>query len=166
MRKIRILNVTSTRYGIGGVERLLLDMSDKFDDREFEISYCNLFDAADGEGAFPTELRRRGLAIHEIKGTRVVDIPGMVRELMTLMQRERFDIVHLHMMKASILGWFASRRFSSHAVITRHYTNALIAKHPWPVRRLDSMAVRGMEHVVAISKRVRDDLVSAGIQPG
>src|SRR5688500_12738880 len=109
MKKIRILHLTSTRYGIGGVEKLLLDMSDKYDADRFDVSYCNLFCDADGQGVFPVAMRERGLTVYEVKGRSLSDIPQMVSSLARLLRQERFDVLHLHMLQATIVGGLAVR---------------------------------------------------------
>jgi L-malate glycosyltransferase len=166
VKPIRVLNLTSTRYGIGGVERLLLDMSDKFDPEIFEISYCNLFCDKGGEGVFPTELKQRGLDYHQIDGRKVTDIPKMSLAVRGLLQREQFDIVHFHMMKATIVGWLASLGLEIRTVLTKHYTTALIAKHPALMQRMDLKATRSVDRIIAISQFVKDDMVRAGVDAG
>jgi len=164
MKRLKVLHITSTRYGIGGVERLLLDMSDKFESDKYEFAYCNLFCEAGGEGVFPTELKNRGLRFFQIDGKRVSEIPMMTVDLARILRREKFDIIHLHMMKASIVGWIASRFCSSKTVITRHYTAALIAKHPAPMRWLDRKAISNVDRVIAISNFVKNDMIASGVE--
>jgi glycosyltransferase involved in cell wall biosynthesis len=163
---INVLHVTSTRYGIGGVERLLLDLSDKYDSREVEFIYANLFDDANGEGAFPSEIRRRGLNYIQIDGHGMSSAPAMAAKLRRLIRERSIDVVHLHMLKASIVGWLATRALGVPTVATRHYTEKLIAKHPLPVRRLDKTAMRGMDKIISISESVRDDMTANGIPAG
>ncbi|QQS32204.1 MAG: glycosyltransferase family 4 protein [Acidobacteriota bacterium] len=163
MGKIRVLNITSTRYGIGGVERLLLDMSDKFDRTEFELSYCNLFCEQDSSGAFPTELNRRGLRQFVIPGKRFWEIPLMLLRLIRLLRREQFDIVHLHMMKATLLGYIAVCFCDSIHVITCHYTRRLIEKYPPPIRWLERAAMNSAARIIAISEYVKEDMIAGGV---
>jgi glycosyltransferase involved in cell wall biosynthesis len=163
MPPLKVLNITSTRYGIGGVERLLLDMADKYDATQFEISYCNLFCEKNGNGVFPSEIKRRGLGYFNIPGNRLRDVPAMLYRLIRLLRKERFDIVHLHMAKATILGWAASRFVKVPLVATRHYTYKLIAKYPAILRYLESAATRSIDRIIAISEYVKNDMVSAGL---
>jgi glycosyltransferase involved in cell wall biosynthesis len=164
MKPLKVLNVTSTRYGIGGVERLLLDLADKFDPAEIEFEYCNLFDDAGGDGAFPTALRSAGLKYHQVDGHRMSKVPSMALKLRKIIRDGAFDVVHLHMMKATIVGWLATRGSGVKAVGTRHYTRKLIAKHPAPIRLLDVQATKGLGAIIAISESVRKDLVAGGIR--
>lgn len=162
---MKILHVTSTRYGIGGVERLLLDLSDKYDPADAEFIYANLFDDANGAGAFPTDIKRRGLEYVQIDGHGMSDAPSMASKLRRVIRENSVDIVHLHMMKATIVGWLATRRLGVPTVVTRHYTQKLIAKHPAPIRWLDKAALRGVDRIISISASVRDDMIAGGIAP-
>jgi glycosyltransferase involved in cell wall biosynthesis len=165
MKPLKVLNVTSTRYGIGGVERLLLDLADKFDPAEIEFEYCNLFDDAGGEGAFPTALRRAGLRYHQIDGRSMSQVPSMALTLRKIIRENAYDVVHLHMMKATIVGWLATRGSGVKTVVTKHYTRKLIAKHPAPIRFLDAQATKGVDQIIAISQSVCEDLIAGGIRP-
>lgn len=164
MAKIRVLHLTSTRYGIGGVERLLLDLSDKYDDSRFEVSYCNLFSGLGADGAYPTELRKNELDYFHISGKRWFEIPVILCRLIKLLRRERFDVVHLHMMQATIIGGIASR-FASTAkvVVTKHYTRALASHHPAFSIFLDRYITRNALRVAAISEFVKRDMIDDGI---
>jgi len=163
MRKIRVLHLTSTRYGIGGVEKLLLDMSDKYDTEKFDVSYCNLFCDAGGKGVFPTALRERGLKFFEINGNAWSDVPRMSLGLFKLLTRERFDIVHLHMLQATIVGGLAAKfARTSKVIVTKHYNDEML-KQSSVVKGLDNLFTKRADRVAAISSHVERDMVNLGI---
>jgi glycosyltransferase involved in cell wall biosynthesis len=165
MRKIRVLHLTSTRYGIGGVEKLLLDMSDKYDAEKFEVSYCNLFCDAGGKGVFPTALRERGLNVFEVKGRSWGNVPGMVLKLGRLLRRERIDILHLHMMQATIVGGLAAKVASRpKVVVTKHYTDEL-SNQSAIIKGFDNHFTQTADSVVAISNYVKSDMMKLSV-PG
>ncbi len=163
MKKIRVLHLTSTRYGIGGVEKLLLDMSDKYDPDRFDVFYCNLFCDADGQGVFPAAMRQRGLSVYEVKGRSLSDIPQMVSGLARLLRQERFDILHLHMLQATIVGGLAVKfARGTKVVVTKHYTDDLSSQNP-VVKRLGHHYTRMAGHIIAISEHVKADMVRISI---
>nr|MDQ3816843.1 hypothetical protein [Acidobacteriota bacterium] len=82
---LRILHLTSTRYGIGGVERLLLSAADKYDP-SFHVAYCNIFCDKDGEGKYPTALREKHLPFFHVPGKRLQDLPALVKRLAGLLR--------------------------------------------------------------------------------
>lgn len=161
-RKIRVLHLTSTRYGIGGVERLLLDMADRYDSDRFDVSYCNLFCEREGRGEFPTAIRAAGHRSFTIKGRRSSDVPIMLLKLIDLFRRERFDVVHLHMIKATILGGVAALLSGTKTVVTKHYTKALTS-HPAVIKWLDAFFTSRADQAIAISEYVRQDMIAQGI---
>lgn len=161
--KTRVLHLTSTRYGIGGVEKLLLDMSDKYDFSRFEIAYCNLFCDKNGEGVFPTALKQRNLRYFQIDGNRWYHIPKMLFNLISLLRREKFQIVHLHMLKATILGGLAARfAGKTKTILTKHYTDEL-SKHNKIVNILDNFFTKNADNVAAISDYVKNDLIKLSV---
>ncbi len=119
---IKVLHLISNKYGIGGAEKFLLDMSEEFDTGRFSISYCNVF--SEENSVFPDEIRKRNLEFFEIKGTSWTNLPQLVRQLINFMRREQFDIVHTQLLQGSIVGQLAARLAGVPVrVITRQYTN-------------------------------------------
>ena len=165
MRRINILHVTSTPYGLGGVERLLLDMAPHYDLDRFNISHCNLFDETDGAGPFPAALRATGLPFFKLVGRRWSQVPSIVGDLRALVRKERIDILHLHMVRGTIVGGLASVfGLSAKVVVTKHYRYDMLSGAF--ARILDRIFTNRSHAVVAISGSVRDDLVRHGTAPG
>jgi glycosyltransferase involved in cell wall biosynthesis len=163
MKKIKVLHLTSTRYGIGGVERLLLDMSDKHDLSRFEFAYCNLFCDAGGNGVFPSELKKRGLEYITVSGRGWKQLPKIISELARVIRRAEFDILHLHMLQATIVGGLSSfTQNRTKTVVTKHYTDALLGKRSFS-KRADLYFTNRADGVIAISDYVRNDLLHLGI---
>lgn len=161
--KKRILHITSTRYGIGGVEKLLLDMADKYDFSEFEVEYCNLFDNKKGRGVFPTALRQRGLKYHDVKFYSWYQVPQMVFKVANLIKKEKFDIVHTHMLKATIVGQMAAKMAgTAKKVLTRHYTADLVT-HNSVIKSADRRLTRAADGIISISDAVRADMLNEGV---
>lgn len=164
MKKIKVLHLTSTRYGIGGVERLLLEMSDKYQVEDFDVAYCNLFCDEEGEGKFPTAIRQKGLDYIEISGKRVRDLPSMVRNLRKILEHRQIDVLHLHMLQATIVGGLAQTGTRTSTVVTKHYTDGLSRHAAW-IKKLDHWSTKRAKCIVAISDYVRQDLIRIGFEP-
>jgi glycosyltransferase involved in cell wall biosynthesis len=162
MRKIKVLHVTSTPEGIGGVERLLLDMTKHYDFDRFAIAHCNLFDETAGGGPFPEALRTSGLRYFEIAGTRSNHLPHMIGKLRSLIDAEDIDVLHLHMVRGTIVGGLAS--FLPHrakVVVSKHYRYSMLSS-ALP-RLLDRFVTNRADAVVAVSRSVEDDLTRHGL---
>lgn len=162
--KTRILNIISTPRGIGGAERLLLEMSDKFDRERFPTSYCNLFDIEKGEGEFPTVLREKGFEVFNFKGQEFHRLPQLFAGLVNLLRKEKFDVVNTHLLQATIVGQFAARLAGfSKRVVTRHYTDDTLTNHSAVLRQLERRALRGADKIAVVSEAVGRDVINAGV---
>lgn len=165
MKRIKVLHLTSSPRGIGGVERLLLDMAGHYDSSKFEVSHCNLFCEEDGNGIFAKALKATGLRYFAIKGRRWFELPFILAALWRILGREQIDILHLHMLHATILGGLAAAfRPRVRTMVTRHYTSILIRNRA--LRSLDRFFTRRADSVIAISEYVKNDLIGSGIDHG
>ncbi|HVM38989.1 MAG TPA: glycosyltransferase [Sphingomicrobium sp.] len=163
MRQVRILHLTSTPAGIGGVERLLLDLAPHYDRARVHVAHCNLFDQAQGSGRFPTALKATGLPYVEIEGSRWHHLPGIIGQLLAAIRRERIDVLHLHMVHATIVGGLVALLSPGlSVVVTKHYVYRALASRM--LRLLDRLSTNRADAIVAVSGHVRDDLVAHGAQ--
>lgn len=159
MPKIKILHLTSNLSGIGGVERLLLDMAKHYDFDRFTVAHCNLFDETEGEGQFPVGLRATGLPCYEIAGTRQWHhLLNMIQEVRRLIEAEEIDVVHLHMVRATIVGGMASLLpHRAKVVVSKHYRYAMLSS-ALP-RLLDRLVTNRAHALAAVSRSVAEDAV-------
>jgi glycosyltransferase involved in cell wall biosynthesis len=106
MRKIKVLYVVTT-LGIGGVQEHLRLLVKYLDENRFDIwlAYGPPGDKAPAFRGMGVTLYRSGL-IKKINPYK--DFKAFL-SLWSLMRRERFDIVHVHMAKAGILGRLAAK---------------------------------------------------------
>lgn len=162
MRKIKVLHVTSTPQGIGGVERLLLDMASHYDLDRFSVCHCNLFDESGGGGPFLIGLRASGLPCFEIGGNRWNHLPHMIGKLRSLIEAEQIDVLHLHMVRATIVGGLASLMPNrAKVLVSKHYRYAMLSS-ALP-RRLDRFVTNRADAVAAVSHSVEEDVIRHGL---
>lgn len=145
------------------MERLLLETAGKFDESRFQVGYCNLFCLDEGNGAFPSALRDRGVPYFHVRGTGWADLPSMLLRLVDIVRRERVDVLHAHMLHATIAA-AASARLGRVPVfaVTRHYLGSGYVNHGRWMRSLDFGVARSAMHVAAVSNAVREDLIREG----
>jgi len=161
MRKIKVLHLTSTPDGIGGVERLLLDMAKHYDLDRFSITHCNLFGDT-GPGPFVVGLKASGLPYFEIAGRRWNHLPHMIGKLRSLIETEQVDVLHLHMVRATIVGGLASLMpHRAKVVVSKHYRYAMLSS-ALP-RLLDRFLTNRADAVAAVSHSVEDDVTRHGL---
>jgi glycosyltransferase involved in cell wall biosynthesis len=162
MHKVKVLHVTSTPEGIGGVERLLLDMAKHYDRDRFTIAHCNLFDQTGGTGPFLVGLRESGHPFFQIEGSRWNHLPQMIGKLRSLIQAEKIDVLHLHMVRATIVGGLASLMpHRAKVLVSKHYRYAMLSS-ALP-RRLDRFVTNRADAVAAVSHSVEENVIRHGI---
>lgn len=156
---IRVLNVASSPHAVGGVEYLLVRTAAELDSQRFDVRYCNLFFE---ESTLVSALRERGAEVIAIGGSGFLHVPGIFRALRDEITKGAYDIVHTHMLHATIVGQSAAA--AAHApvrIVTRHYTD----QHLTLARRTaERFATRRATIVIAVSQAVRRNLLDAGVR--
>lgn len=128
MKKIKILHLISTPKGLGGAEKLLIDMADKYDSGLFEVSYCNIFSEDPENGIFERYLRSKGANVHSFSGKSIFSLPSLILRLRKLIVQNNIDILHSHLLHATILGAAVASTIPSLKVaVTKHYTEDLVS---------------------------------------
>ena len=164
---LKVLHLTSTHGGIGGAEKLLLDLSDRYDSSRFSVAYCNVFSRGDIKQQYFEALRERGLPYYKINGEYLKNVPKIVSDLVRLIRRERIDIVHAHLIHACIVAYLAvSLEKISKLVITRHYTVDIPYLYKsFLLAKLDARSAAKANKVIAVSNEVKNGLILQGVSP-
>lgn len=157
---MKILHVISSG-GMYGAEAVILDLARGLSDRG-HTSMLGVFTSVPNE---ETEFRRRakaaGLETHEILCRRQLDrtVPSQIRDLA---RRTGADVVHAHGYKGDVYTYWALRGAGVPLVSTCHtwYDNDL-ALRLYGI--LDRLVLRRFAAVVAVSREVRERLMSAGV---
>ena len=116
---LAIVHVLSS-FGVGGQERVALDLAIGQLARGHRVSAISLAPAPDGPLAL--ELAAAGVAIHRVAKRGGLD-PTLVPRLALALHRARADIVHTHNPLALIYGAPAARLVGARAIHTKHGVN-------------------------------------------
>lgn len=160
---IKILHLISSPYGIGGAEKLLLDMADFYDNDNFFVSYCNLFGSPKKRDLFSESLTKNNLIKYDVTGHRLTELPSIISQLRNLIKSKKIDIVQTHLVHASLVGGIVGKLSGNHkTVITQHYTQKAINK--FVQKKFDRAAVKLADRIIAVSSAVKADLLAQGVR--
>lgn len=160
---LKILNLIGSPYGLGGAEKLLLDMDEFYDRDKVSVSYCNLFNSPQQNSLFSKSLVDNNLPKLDVSGHWWHKIPSVISQLLGLIKDNNIDIVHTHLIHATIIGSIIGKLGKRHrTVITQHYTQS--AHDKTYLKFFDQSAVKRADCVIAISSAVKNDLLSLGVK--
>ncbi len=86
---LKVLNLISSPYGLGGAEKLLLDMAGFYDPKNFSVYYCNLFNSPQKTSLFSQALSDNNLKQCDVKGYGLHHLPMIVFQLLDLIKKNR-----------------------------------------------------------------------------
>ena len=138
-----IVHVLSS-YGVGGQERVALDLAIGQKARGHEVSVISL--AAPPDGAMAQEFAAAGIAVGRVAKRGGLD-PTLVPRLVRALRERRADVVHTHNPLPLIYGAPAARLARAAAIHTKHGMNPGGSAH----RLLRRTAARFTHAFVAVS---------------
>jgi len=160
-RPLRIFYVIGT-LDVGGAEGQLVQLLKGLDRARFSATVCCLSSAG---GPYAEEVRRLGIAVHEIgfRGLRIFRYPHRViaqlAHLVSLIRRERPDVVHGFLFWAYVLGTFAARAAGVGVVISSRRSLGFFKEDKPLYQLLERLSNAMTTSVVANSEAVRADAI-------
>lgn len=163
MKPIRVLDLRDT-YEIGGPGKTILETYRFIDRARFDLHLAVfLRDSESADTPFLREARNYGLPAHVIRGSRAYD-PRLIVRTAALMKALDVDIVHAHEATSDVIAWLAKRLHRVPIVTTMHgwIENS---RRQRAVVQIDKRVVRRFDMVLAVSAKIRDELLEAGVPP-
>jgi glycosyltransferase involved in cell wall biosynthesis len=169
--KIKVAHVI-TRLSLGGAQENTLLTVLGLVRRGYEVDLV-VGSNAEGEGPLPLPPgapEPRVIHVPQL-GRRVAPArdAAALRTLTRVLREGGYHVVHTHMTKAGVLGRLAARRAGTPVIVHTLHGPAFHANQPWYVRRaviaLKRVLARRTDHLIAVSRRLADDAVAAGIVP-
>ncbi|MCS6897900.1 MAG: glycosyltransferase [Nitrospira sp.] len=161
MRPATILHLRDT-YEVGGPGKTILETYLAIDRSRFQLHLGVFLRRGEREDSpFVAEAKRVGMPVHYIYGFHQYD-PLMIVRLNRIIRDERIDIVHAHEVKSDVIAYLASRAQPVPIVTTMHgwIANNLKGK---ALVALDKRIARGFDVVIAVSRRMEQELLEAGV---
>ncbi|MGB8658008.1 MAG: glycosyltransferase [Candidatus Zixiibacteriota bacterium] len=152
MNRIRILHLI-TELEPAGAENLLLNIVRNLDSNRFYLVVGYIY----GPGTLAAEIKRAGIKVIDFSRGGKID-PWLLIRLFLLITREKVEIVHTHLVHASIIGRIAAKLAGVKTIITtRHY--AYEQKEKSLIYWLERKTARFNRFTIAVSQAVGDYLV-------
>lgn len=161
MRRIKVLHLRDT-YEIGGPGKTMLETFRAIDATRFDLHlgvFQTRYEA--GDTPFTVAAKSLGMPVHYLRGYNQYD-PRVVRGVVELVKSEQFDLVHAHEVKSDVITYLASKL---------HRMPIMTTLHGWIGNRrkdrlliaLDKRVLRAFDCVIAVSGKIRDELVAGGV---
>ena len=160
---LKVLHLISSPYGIGGAEKLLLDMSGFYDRKNFSIYYCNLFGSPHKKDLFSESLTENGLPKFDVPGYRFKMFPRSLpvcevwskAKGLTLCRRIFFTLRSSAALSESCREIIKSLSLS----ITR-----IKCLDKFSQKTIDRTAIKMADRIIAVSSAVKADLLENGVK--
>jgi glycosyltransferase involved in cell wall biosynthesis len=143
----------------GGAQKLLVTFAEESRKRHFLPTVISL--RPKNDSPFEDELRALGVRVLTFPCKRIV-APYQLQALARFLRRERFDVLHTHLIEANIVGGLLGRLVGTPVVSSVHNTHARARRgsqsRQWleaQVLRLCAARVIAVGHVVAEAQRER-----------
>jgi glycosyltransferase involved in cell wall biosynthesis len=151
-RPLRVLHITNVETSNPYLNNLC-----DFTDRR-AITY--LAATLGKEGSFTKDLDRRGVQVYALDCRQRIRYPKALYQLCQIIQKERVDIVHTHLIDPTLVGMLAAKLRHRGVVVTRHHTDVLYHLPSKFKRdlylRLDDWVNRNADHLIAPSQMVQE----------
>ncbi len=151
MKRINLLHLITTLEP-AGAENLLVSIVRKLDKKRFRTVVGYIY----GEGTLAPEIRERDIKVINLSRKGRID-PLLIIRIFLLIRKERIEIIHTHLVHASIAGRIAAKLAGVKVIVsTRHYTyyhsqNRIVN---WLERKTAVLNNR----IIAISNAVKEHL--------
>jgi L-malate glycosyltransferase len=156
----------TTSVDFGGIERVLLNLL-QYMDPAVELVPIVFTRTDTRETSFFDRLRSLGiqhetLYVNSIRPYAVVNPLANLWQLLTLLRRQKIDLVHSHGYRADVFALAAGKWCRLPLVSTCHGFVG-IDRRLRLYNALDTRVLRRFAQVIAVSDRMKDDLVAAGL---
>ncbi len=161
MGRLKILDLRDT-HEIGGPGKTILESFRAIDQERFSLHLGVFRSLQEREDTpFLAAARAIGMPIHEVRGGSPYD-PRQIRQLTRLVRDGGFDIVHAHEAVSDVLTYVMSFLHRVPIVSTAHGWIANSRKGHVMVA-LDKKVLSRFDRVIAVSHKMRRDLLAAGV---
>jgi glycosyltransferase involved in cell wall biosynthesis len=161
VKPIRILDLRDT-YEIGGPGKTILETFRFIDAARFELHLGVFLTPSESvDSPFLLEAKKYGIPIHVIRGSSQYDF-RLISRTAALVKALGVNIVHAHEVKSDVIAWLARMLHPVPIVTTMHGWIGNTSRQRAFIA-LDKLIVRHFDMVLAVSTRIREELLQAGV---
>lgn len=147
----------------GGAEQVTVAFLRALAEGGNPVPLCTLSKKRDDAPAL--EVQESRIVRHDLGARRLLDFNALFR-LLSLIRREKYDLVHAHGQDASILGSWARHFLKFHFIVTRHVLEEPASTRRQRVRARQALAAfRRADAAVAVSRAAADRLATQASLP-
>lgn len=161
-RRIHVLHLRDSPW-VDGPGRTILETGIRIDPAKFRYMIGAFCRRSLSDHPFLQAALTRNFSAFKIRESHRMDIT-VLPQLRHLIQREKVDIVHTHEVRSDVLGLIAARTSGSKVITTLHGWIENSAKGTL-LSRLDRSILRFFDHVIAVSERMREQVLRYGVRP-
>ncbi|MBI5390620.1 glycosyltransferase [Candidatus Woesearchaeota archaeon] len=156
-KKPKILHLI-TGLDIGGAERFLLNLLPELaKDFDVQIAYLK------GKGTLVDAFQKRGICVTHIPMRAMVD-PLCLVNLITFLNKEKPDILHMHLFRAELYGTIAGKITGVPVFVSSKHSENPYTRHPI-IRFIEQQIASTVDITLCVSKTVHDYYTSLGFNP-
>ncbi|MEO6613356.1 MAG: glycosyltransferase family 4 protein [Chitinophagaceae bacterium] len=137
-------------------------ISERLDRSKFDLSFILLNNKPSWLANY---LRERSVPVYELRLNSKKHMPLVLWKVMSILRKEKADVIHTHMYMADIIGQVAGKILRiKKRIYTRHSSNENRKYHN--KKRIDNLVNSLSTHILAISENVKKILVTEeGVDP-
>lgn len=165
MADIRLLELRNTYKWGGGPDKTILLSAERHDRSRVEVIVAYIRDVRDREFRIAEKARAKGLTFYEIEERRKFDL-RVLSALKEIIVKHDINLIHTHDYKTDLFAYLL--RLWLHRQLT-----LISTAHAWVMvgakgelyRRLDLLLMRRFDHLIAVSRATKNEMVEAGVSP-
>lgn len=162
-RRIKLLHLITT-FSVGGAEMHLLSLVENMPKDGFDITVAFFKEEAQEARSLVPDFQALGVNVVDLSMANRWNCSALWR-LYRLMKKERFDILHTHLIRADLIGPLVAKFAGVPIAITSVHNNEVIT-YNLLVKSLLRIANCYVSQVIAISQAVKSSLIEGiGLSP-
>lgn len=159
--KIIILDLRDSPW-VDGPGRTTLETASRIDHARYHIIVAGFTGGNQNNDEYTREAERRGHEVARLRERGALD-PGVVKQVLKLIDQHAVDIIHTHEFRSNVIGLFCARRRRLPIVTTCHGWIANSAKGKLRVI-LDRLTLYFFDYIIVVSKKLQSQLLKQGIR--